>query len=216
MLNFYFQWVWIEPLWNWNQAIVLHKYRLSVVWIEPLWNWNSSEPGAVESGDGFELNLYGIEIVSIFPSICSVIGLNWTFMELKLRLFVDHFGHTNVWIEPLWNWNVLNSNAYRGAKPVWIEPLWNWNNIFGFIPASWSRCLNWTFMELKSVFYLDNIQLMVVWIEPLWNWNSCKMCCRKLALPGLNWTFMELKYWRMAVVTWSKRKFELNLYGIEI
>ena len=53
------------------------------VWIEPLWNWNAAD-GADGIGDeAFELNLYGIEIVTPIYRVSAV----------------------NVWIEPLWNWN---------------------------------------------------------------------------------------------------------------
>ena len=66
------------------------------------------------------------EHFSINPNV--FLRLNRTFMELKLV----SYGRTLqkllcVLIEPLWNWNNLDTQKVRFIGAVLIEPLWNWN-----------------------------------------------------------------------------------------
>ena len=148
--------------------------RRSRVWIEPLWNWNTALVANFRTSKRFELNLYGIEILKNDRKLWNQKSLNWTFMELKFLNCNAFILAVTVWIEPLWNWNtegkillsliaVFELNLYGieisprpgimwGFDPVWIEPLWNWN-LERMAIIGTSTCLNWTFMELKSMMY---------------------------------------------------------------
>ena len=120
----------------------------------------------------FELNLYGIEISQTrIEKPLSHACLNWTFMELKFRLYCIPY----TWFCCL-NWTFMELKSYKKASLnhcniVWIEPLWNWNMVClaGFL---FEICLNWTFMELKCAIFRVRHEYTRVWIEPLWNWNS--------------------------------------------
>ena len=37
-------WVWIEPVWNWNMKVLRVSPSMSKVWIEPVWNWDFRKP----------------------------------------------------------------------------------------------------------------------------------------------------------------------------
>ena len=139
---------------NWTfmelkSACCLHlRSSLRSVWIEPLWNWNRC-------------------ISQKYTIILQ--GLNWTFMELKClggrleicgRLFELN----------LYGIEMVLSVMVAACKVVWIEPLWNWNCGHCYECVQHSG-LNWTFMELKSLFVQIGKIFTVVWIEPLWNWN---------------------------------------------
>ena len=65
--------VWIEPLWNWNES----------VWIEPLWNWNCHSQ--LQCFHSCCLNWTFMELKSYHSILKEAqrVSLNWTFMELK-------------------------------------------------------------------------------------------------------------------------------------
>ena len=135
-------------------------------------------------------------------------------MELKWGY---HNGITciaNVWIEPLWNWNMDWLVATLHHLGVWIEPLWNWNPHAACTSAARFARFELNLYGIEMPGWSAGNMRPAVWIEPLWNWNGVVRHGRRLQ-GGLNWTFMELKLWsllRMCATLW----FELNLYGIEI
>ena len=141
--------VWIEPLWNWNLCWQIERADGICL------NWTFMELKfeqriARRCDMGFELNLYGIEI-SNFDYV--------TFSEI-------------VWIEPLWNWNIITLSAFNTILRVWIEPLWNWN--FPKLQGLWNPESVWIEPLWNWNPFKDegSLNAVLVWIEPLWNWNS--------------------------------------------
>ena len=122
--------------------------------------------------DAFELNLYGIEIrfnvtqnmgVALFElNLYGIeISIVWFWRDKTRRFELNLYG-----IEIMFNFRKAISLL------VWIEPLWNWNLLACEVFLRDPCRLNWTFMELK--FFNGNKIFNVlfnVWIEPLWNWN---------------------------------------------
>ena len=171
-------------------VVVEDKNRL--VWIEPLWNWNllarnTSRFQSRLNWTFMELKWRKEEVA--FSCSCR---LNWTFMELKLDENGYYEWWFDVWIEPLWNWNITlwffnNSstlfelNLYgieihwerlrnSHCASVWIEPLWNWNCSEGAITDVCGLFeLNLYGIEMKQTERTALVK--TVWIEPLWNWN---------------------------------------------
>ena len=97
-------------------------------------------------------------------------GLNWNFMELKLRKIREALIHLLVWIEPLWNWNKVSTAVLCIFVSFEL-------NLYGI--ETWHTCSpRW--------------RSSVVWIEPLWNWNKCHPPVR-VPVQCLNCTLMELE-----------------------
>ena len=119
----------------------------------------------------FELNLYGIEILPNPARLKAGMGLNWTFMELKLFQSFRQSVRSSVWIEPLWNWNYDYSLTISDTQTFEL-------NLYG-IEMFWIQMhiVEQNRFELNlygiEIIYLDlYLHLEVaVWIEPLWNWN---------------------------------------------
>ena len=211
--------VWIEPLWNWNTGVFGFAPRYALFELNLYGIEINIKVASENLSYMFELNLYGIEIGEqnyIWPfKFC----LNWTFMELKCVSNITNATSSEVWIEPLWNWNkVFYSNI------AWMFGL-NWTFMelkYPMLAASQAALmrLNWTFMELKLRLALWTNDLMNVWIEPLWNWNR-EYYSVLLVFICLNWTFMELKSIqgrgvRKSSIVWIEPLWNWNLVFVDM
>ena len=169
--------------------------------------------GCPLAGDLYQSNLYGIETNAEIYGGALLIGINRTFMELKLGKYMLVFSWYIVSIEPLWNWNARGCRAYN-----------------------WSSCINRTFMELKRQNRQTGTLLLHVSIEPLWNWNANALSKRDLTYqvsiePLWNWNSAHRPSrthrsavsieplwnwnWQTTGETDRQKRYQSNLYGIE-
>ena len=158
-----------------------------------------------------------MELKSVISSCInsSSLCINRTFMELKFVIVLREEAQAHVSIEPLWNWNNTFPRRITFTRLVSIEPLWNWNHK-EVNPLCAAERINRTFMELKFGTSSALANNAAVSIEPLWNWNSLFVSYQKERNFCINRTFMELKYRSFKYTHSMKRRYQSNLYGIEI
>ena len=120
---------------------------------------------------------------------------NRTSMELKLHnLRRLPYLLIALLIEPVWNWNFLDTPFGFHVEALLIEPVWNWNSY----PITPGGMLLWSFnrtsMELKPLWLRKTLNLRGLLIEPVWNWNHGLTWVAGQPLLTFNRTSMELKH----------------------
>ena len=206
--------VWIEPLWNWNSHSDKVSKGICIVWIEPLWNWNMLAASQAALMLGLNWTFMELKLVLCSAEGALVMGLNWTFMELKLQ-----------------QENGMQMGTY-GLNWTFMELKFRQQNVEGIR----SNGLNWTFMELKSA--IGNF----MHAQKLFELNlygieiNIKVSAENLAyMFELNLYGIEIgdtngiedgqSVWIEPLWNWNRlsdevlktmQEFELNLYGIEI
>ena len=83
------------------------QLKVMGVWIEPLWNWNFVNVKIIAAVSGFELNLYGIEMQERETMQWDLLTFELNLYGIEIRRWQVICLPQNVWIEPLWNWNVV-------------------------------------------------------------------------------------------------------------
>ena len=108
------QFVWIEPVRDWNNFVFKSWSKLNSVWIEPVRDWNFNCPVFISLiVKVCELNLWGIE------TPLRIAG-TWVFEKCELNLwgietevlFLLPPCHPKVWIEPVRDWNQRYERCY--------------------------------------------------------------------------------------------------------
>ena len=141
-----------------------------------------------------ELNLWGIETEATRPSPPRTpqCELNLWGIETK-TIPTPIYRTTQVWIEPVRDWNTAFGRRHCNAWCVWIEPVRDWNRL------SYKRARKAT----------------PVWIEPVRDWNEKNFTSK------INISFgCELNLWGIETYSgnWLLKHplpCELNLWGIE-
>ena len=204
----------IVPLWNWNLRRTLPYFLYWSVSIVPLWNWNFvlwllmvwsccfnrtfMELKCVHvphrwAAQGFQSYLYGIEI-AIKRQAIKVVNLFQSYLygiEIASRSKGPR-DHRRVSIVPLWNWNIFNLIKYWKAS-MFQSYLYGIEIVIKFRKLLNEFSFNRTFMELKSLYTIVWLYVIVVSIVPLWNWNYYRI-------------FEKSQLWQ----------FQSYLYGIEM
>ena len=161
--------VLIEPLWNWNVILmavpfVFISINRTFMELKPF-----SCPCCRWCFPCINRTFMELKLILNISTLMITLCINRTFMELKRKQDTRSIGHTEVLIEPLWNWNsTIYSNNVR------------------------LECINRTFMELKLIRTKCRASKVTVLIEPLWNWNGSPRT-EPPTHERINRTFMELK-----------------------
>ena len=82
-------WLFIEPVWNWNSTDDYVVYYYPTLFIEPVWNWNIRSFHFVDRNGAFyrtSLELKHRQIVVILIFLCVFYR---TILELKNRLYPE-------------------------------------------------------------------------------------------------------------------------------
>ena len=176
----------IEPIWNWDSPIcLLTGYQTSIT-IEPIWNWDPLLKACLTFQHQFYYNRTNMELRPRSHEAFLRVSLkyyNRTNMELRLIiltcsiLFItvlqsNQYGIETgrqdfiptsleeITIEPIWNWDSLNSILFIFKFLITIEPIWNWDPIIRYLRCIEIFYYNRTNMELRL---MENLSVKAFW-----------------------------------------------------